>query len=78
MSGHTPVAKAIDCLFRDDRWLVFTRFLDDGHVRPSNNAAERSLPWSRFWREVMALRPLRARLRQSGLHAHADCHGEDE
>lgn len=44
MSGHAPVAKAIDYLFRDDRWIAFTRFLDDDRVRPSNNAAERSLP----------------------------------
>jgi transposase len=43
MSRHAPVAKAIDCLFRDDRWTAFTRFLDDGRVCLTNNAAERSL-----------------------------------
>ena len=43
MSRHAPVAKAIDYLFRDDRWTAFTRFLDDGRIRISNNAAERSL-----------------------------------
>jgi len=43
MSRHAPVAKAIDDLLPDDRWAAFTRFLDDGRIRLSNNAAERSL-----------------------------------
>ncbi len=48
MFGHTPVAKAFDYLFRDERWVAFTRFLDDGRVRSLNNAAERSLPGAAF------------------------------
>lgn len=43
MSKHNPVAKAINYLFKDDRWTAFTRFLDDGRICLTNNAAERSL-----------------------------------
>ena len=38
--GH-DLAKAIDYILK--RWVVFTRFLDDGRVCLSNNAAERAL-----------------------------------
>ena len=38
--GH-DLAKAIDYILK--RWTAFTRFLDDGRVRLSNNAAERAL-----------------------------------
>jgi len=43
MSKHNPVAKAIDYIFRKDRWGAFTRFLEDGRVCLTNNAAERAL-----------------------------------
>ncbi len=43
MSRHAPVAKAIDYLLPGDRWAAFTRFLDDGRICLTNNAAERSL-----------------------------------
>ncbi|MBB3967381.1 transposase [Rhizobium metallidurans] len=44
MSKHNPVAKAINYLFdKDGRWEAFTRFLDDGRLCMSNNAAERAL-----------------------------------
>ena len=43
MSKHNPVAKAIDYMFRKDRWEAFTRFLDDGRICMTNNAAERAL-----------------------------------
>jgi transposase len=33
--------KAIDYMLK--RWPAFTRFLDDGRICPSNNAAERAL-----------------------------------
>jgi transposase len=41
MSRHAEVAKAMDYMLR--RWETFTRFLDDGRICLSNNAAERSL-----------------------------------
>ena len=43
MSKHNPVAKAIGYMFKAERWPAFTRFLDDGRVCLTNNAAERSL-----------------------------------
>jgi transposase len=41
LSRHAPVAKAIDYMLK--RWPGFTRFLDDGRVCLTNNAAERAL-----------------------------------
>ena len=41
LSSKNPVAKAIDYSLK--RWPAFTRFLDDGRICMSNNAAERSL-----------------------------------
>jgi len=44
MSKHNPVAKAINYMFEEDgRWDAFTRFLDDGQICLTNNAAERAL-----------------------------------
>lgn len=44
MSKHNPVAKAINYMFEQDgRWDAFTRFLDDGRICLTNNAAERAL-----------------------------------
>ncbi len=41
LSRHSPVAKAMDYMLR--RWDRFARFLDDGRICLSNNAAERAL-----------------------------------
>ena len=41
LSRHAEVAKAMDYLLK--RWPAFTRFLDDGRICVSNNAAERAL-----------------------------------
>ena len=41
LSRHAPVAKAMDYILR--RWDRFARFLDDGRICLSNNAAERAL-----------------------------------
>lgn len=44
MSKHNPVAKAINYMFEEGgRWEAFTRFLDDGRICLTNNAAERAL-----------------------------------
>ena len=43
MSKHNPVAKAANYLFEKDHWPAFTRFVTDGRVCLTNNAAERSL-----------------------------------
>jgi len=41
LSSNNDTAKAINYLL--NRWAAFTRFLDDGRVCLSNNAAERAL-----------------------------------
>jgi transposase len=41
LSRHTPVAKAMDYMLK--RWEGFARFLDDGRICLTNNAAERAL-----------------------------------
>jgi transposase len=38
---HSDVAKAMDYMLK--RWAAFTRFLDDGRICLTNNAAEREL-----------------------------------
>jgi len=43
LSKHAKVAKAIDYSLSPEHWPGFTRFLDDGRVCLTNNAAERSL-----------------------------------
>jgi transposase len=44
MSKHNPVVKAINYMFEEHgRWEAFTRFLDDGRICLTNNAAERAL-----------------------------------
>ena len=41
LSRHAEVAKAMDYMLK--RWDAFTRFLDDGRICLTNNAAERAL-----------------------------------
>jgi len=41
LSSKSDAAKAIDYMLK--RWPSFTRFLDDGHICLSNNAAERAI-----------------------------------
>ena len=41
LSRHADVAKAMDYMLK--RWDAFTRFLDDGCICLTNNAAERAL-----------------------------------
>ena len=43
LSKHAKVAKAIDYLLSPNHWPSFTRFLDDGRICLTNNAAERAL-----------------------------------
>jgi transposase len=59
LSSKNPLAKAMDYSLK--RWSAFTRFLDDGRICMSNNAAERALrgiamrdsfctPYSSVWK----------------------------
>jgi len=41
LSRHNEVAKAMDYMLK--RWAAFTRFLDDGRICLTNNAAERAI-----------------------------------
>ena len=41
LSRSNDVAKAMEYMLK--RWPAFTRFLDDGRICVSNNAAERAL-----------------------------------
>jgi transposase len=41
LSRHAEVARAMDYMLK--RWRAFARFLDDGRICVSNNAAERAL-----------------------------------
>jgi transposase len=41
LSRHAAVAKAMDYMLR--RWPTFTRFVEDGRICLTNNAAERAL-----------------------------------
>ena len=41
LSRHAEVAQAMDYMLK--RWPAFTRFLDDGRICMTNNAAERAL-----------------------------------
>ena len=41
LTRHAPVAKALD--YQLKRWAAFTRFVYDGRICMSNNAAERAL-----------------------------------
>ena len=41
LSRHADTAKAMDYMLK--RWTAFTRFLDDGRICLTNNAAERTL-----------------------------------
>jgi hypothetical protein len=41
LSRHADTARAIDYMLK--RWPSFIRFLDDGRICPTNNAAERAL-----------------------------------
>jgi transposase len=41
LARHNPVTGAIDYMLKD--WTAFTRFLDDGRICLTNNAAERAL-----------------------------------
>ena len=41
LSRHAEVAKAMDYMLK--RWAAFTRFLEDGRICLTNNAAEREM-----------------------------------
>lgn len=53
MSKYNPVAKAVNYMFEEDgRWKAFARFLDDGRICLTDNAAERALRCVALGREA--------------------------
>ncbi len=54
LSRHADVAKAMDYMLK--RWTAFTRFLDDGRICLTNNAAERGLRGIALGRNYVRLR----------------------
>lgn len=72
MSKHNPVAKAINYMLDEDgRWAAFSRFLDDGRICLTNNAAERAL-------RCVALGRILPRRRPRRLHVFPDRYRQDE
>ena len=70
LSTNSDTAKAIDYSLK--RWDAFTRFLDDGRLCMSNNAAERELRCRRRGPQELDLRRLRRRRPPRRRHLHAD------
>ena len=59
LSRSSSVIKPIDYMLK--RWDGFARFLEDGRICLTNNAAERALRGFALGRKVMAVRRLRSR-----------------
>ena len=70
LSPKSETAKAIDYSLK--RWPAFTRFLDDGRLCMSNNAAEREIRADSRRPSQLDLRRLRRRRqpRRRDVHAH--------
>ena len=76
LSSSNDTAKAINYLF--NRWEAFTRFLDDGRVCLSNNAAERALARCGGRKEELDLRRLRRRRPSCRRRLYSDRNLQDE
>src|SRR3982074_3179755 len=74
LSRGNDVAKAMDYMLK--RWSVFTRFLDDGRICLSNNAAWRAR--DRFGSQVVVVLRLGSRRRACRRHVQPDRHRQDE
>ena len=72
LSRHADIAKAIDYMLK--RWPAFTRFLDDGRICLTNNAAERALARHCPRAQGMVVRRLRSRRRAGRGDVHPDRH----
>ncbi len=64
LSRHNHVAQAMDYMLK--RWPAFTRFLNDGRIRLSNNAAERALRGIALGRRAWLFHGNRSRRRSGG------------
>jgi hypothetical protein len=66
LSRHAAVTKAMDYMLT--RWEAFTRFLDDGRICLTNNAAERVLRGLALGRKSWVVRRIGARGRAGRSH----------
>jgi hypothetical protein len=72
LSRHVPVAKAMNYML--SRWLNFTRFLEDGRICLTNNAAERELRGAALGRKAWLFAGSERGGDRGRLHVHADQH----
>ena len=72
LSRHADVARAMDYMLK--RWPAFTRFLDDGRICLTNNAAERALRGVALGRKSWLFVGSDRGGRPRGGHVHADRH----
>ncbi len=70
LSSKNALAKAIDYSLK--RWTAMTRFLDDGRICMSNNAAERALRGIAVGRRNWTFCGSDSRRGAGGSHLHAD------
>ena len=75
LSSKAPLAKAMDYSLK--RWAAFTRFLDDGRICMTNNAAERAVRGIAVGRRNWTFCGSDSG-GQRGRHLHADRNGEVE
>jgi transposase len=71
-SRHAATARAIDYILT--RCPAFTRFLDDGRICLTNNAAERALRGIALGRRAWLFAGSRPRRRAGRGNVHPDCH----
>src|SRR5207248_6552642 len=74
LSRAASVAQPIDYMLK--RWDGFARFLDDGRICLTNNAAERALRGICIGEKIVAVRRLRTRRRSGRYHGDDDHDGE--
>ena len=76
LSAKNDTAKAINYLL--NRWAAFTRFLDDGRVCLTNNAAERALRGVAVGKKKLDLRRFRCRRPSCRRRLYPDRNLQDE
>jgi transposase len=72
LSRHAETAKAMDYMLK--RWPAFVRFLDDGRICLTNNAAERGAARYRARPARLVIRRFRSRWRAGSSDVHPDRH----
>ena len=76
LSRGNDLAKAMDYMLK--RWPAFTRFLDDGRICLSNNAAETSTAWHCPRQKIMVVRGFRPRWAACRSNVQPDRHRQIE